>query len=251
MDVPDAISNIIQKMTMKQIDERYHSVSGLKHDLVDVQKLLSNGDVEALKEFAIAQKDVSSFFILPSMIIGRKKEQDLIVKVIDKVLKRQQAAINKANAHALYSIDSNSSISESRVDSFEIAEGSSESSSQGVKDSRSNSTVGPLFYSSISQFNHTSNPNNESPILLKKPSYPLLQSKNSIETRNSWETMEKESFVSNGVGNSHQFDTLARRRGSHKFRRRGRSEMISIFGGAGMGKSSLVQTVQPAIRKHG
>jgi serine/threonine protein kinase len=258
MDVPDAISNIIQKMTLKQIDERYHSVSGLKHDLIEVQKLLSNGDVEALKDFKIAQKDVSSFFVLPCTIIGRQREQDLITKIIDKVLKRQQAATHKANAHALYSIDSNSSISESRVDSFEIAdivEGSSESSSQGVKDSRSNSTVGPLFYSSINNFNQTSNPNSESPILLNKPSLPFIQhSKNSIESRNSWETMEKESFMPNGMGGNHQYDTLgplARRRGSHKFRRRGRCEVVSIFGGAGMGKTSLMQIVQPAIRKHG
>jgi serine/threonine protein kinase len=255
LDVPDAISNIIQKMTMKQIDERYHSVSGLKHDLLEVQKLLSNGDGEGLKAFQIAQKDVSSFFVLPCMIIGRQKEQDLVVKVIEKVLKRQQVANNKANAHALYSIDSNSSVSESRVDSFELADGgSSETSSQGVKDSRSNSTVGPLFYGSMNNLPPTSNPNNESPILLNKPSLPLGHSKNSIESKGSWETMERESFMSNGVGNSYHHDTLghlARRRGSAKFRRRGRCEVISIFGPAGMGKSSLVQMVQPSIRKHG
>ena len=49
-------------MTQKQIDERYHSVSGLKHDLMEIHKMLGTGDGEALKDFVIGTRDVSSFF---------------------------------------------------------------------------------------------------------------------------------------------------------------------------------------------
>ena len=66
LDVPDVIGSIISKMTAKSISERYHSASGLRHDLIEVQKLLGDGDSTALKNWKIATKDVSSFFILPN-----------------------------------------------------------------------------------------------------------------------------------------------------------------------------------------
>jgi len=55
------------------VDERYHSSSGLKYDLVAVQRLLADGDQEALKAFKIGTKDVSSFFVLPTALFGREK----------------------------------------------------------------------------------------------------------------------------------------------------------------------------------
>lgn len=254
MDVPDVISLIIQKMTQKQIDERYHSISGLKHDLIEVQKLLGDGDVAAIKDFKIGRRDVSSFFILPAITIGRKAEHEKIIQVIEKVLKKQQTANGKANAHALYSISSNSSISESRVDSFDIGEGSSDSSSHGIKDSRSNSTAGPVFLGSASNINQDSKESVESGVLIHKPSLLSSQSKTSINSRGSWDTVDRESHSSYNFPNTHQYDALepmGRGRGSQKFRRRGRCEVISILGAAGLGKTALIQRVQPTIRKHG
>ena len=71
IDIPDAISRIIQKMTAKTITDRYHSASGLKHDLVEIRTLLGAGNSGALKNWKIATKDISSFFILPTIMVGR------------------------------------------------------------------------------------------------------------------------------------------------------------------------------------
>lgn len=81
LDVPDVIGSIISKMTAKGVNDRYHSVSGLRHDLERVQQLLGDGDSAALENWTIATRDVSSFFILPTVMIGRTEEHDEIVKV--------------------------------------------------------------------------------------------------------------------------------------------------------------------------
>jgi Protein kinase domain len=88
MDIPDVIGRIIQKMTAKIIGDRYHSASGLRYDLTEVRRLLGAGDSATLKHWQIATKDVSSFFILPNIMMGRSKEHDDVVKIIDKVAKR-------------------------------------------------------------------------------------------------------------------------------------------------------------------
>lgn len=88
LDVPDVIGRIIQKMTSKSINDRYHSASGLKHDLREIERLLGDGDSASLGTFKIATKDISSYFILPASMIGREEEHDEIVKVIEKVAKR-------------------------------------------------------------------------------------------------------------------------------------------------------------------
>lgn len=88
LDVPDVIGRIIQKMTAKTIGERYHSASGLRYDLLEIRRLLGDGNSAALKDWQIATKDVSSFFVLPTVMIGRAHEHDEIVKIIDKVSRR-------------------------------------------------------------------------------------------------------------------------------------------------------------------
>jgi serine/threonine protein kinase len=67
IDIPDVIGRIIMKMTAKTIGDRYHSVSGLRHDLMEVRQLLGDGNSAALKNWKIATKDVSSFFVLPTV----------------------------------------------------------------------------------------------------------------------------------------------------------------------------------------
>jgi serine/threonine protein kinase len=49
MDVPEALSSVIQRMTQKNIEERYHSTSGLKGDLTQIRELLYEGDGVGLK----------------------------------------------------------------------------------------------------------------------------------------------------------------------------------------------------------
>src|SRR5204863_10023979 len=124
---------IIQKMTMKQIDERYHSTSGLKRDLIEVQKLLADGDSDGLEDFKVGLHDVSSTFCLPSSMIGRKEEHDKIVRVIEKVSKRHAAssavAANGAKKSGLYSLSSNSFVSDTRPNDLETGDGSSDGTS--------------------------------------------------------------------------------------------------------------------------
>lgn len=77
----------------------------------------------------------------------------------------------------------------------------------------------------------------------------------SLESRNSVERSNYSSSVSfdgdsvragsDGVG------SLTSRRNKQKFRRRGRCEVISIAGAAGLGKSCLVQSVQVEARRRG
>jgi len=61
-----SLAKTYKKMTAKTVGERYHSASGLRHDLVEVRRLLGAGDSAALKYWEISTKDVSSFFILPT-----------------------------------------------------------------------------------------------------------------------------------------------------------------------------------------
>jgi len=99
MDIPDVIGRIIHKMTAKIIGDRYNSASGLRHDLVEVRRLLGAGDSAALKHWQIATKDVSSFFILPTDMIGRSNEHDEVVKIIDKVSRRHVIGMSNFPQH--------------------------------------------------------------------------------------------------------------------------------------------------------
>ena len=140
LDVPDVVSNIIQKMTQKQIDERYHSMSGLKYDLLEIQNILMRGDGKALQDFKIGTRDVSSFFILPTARFGGTKLQQNIVKIIEKVAKQQM----KTSIHG--SIVSNghvfgSSSSASEVPRQSPEDALSDTSSQLADEQRSTHTV--------------------------------------------------------------------------------------------------------------
>ncbi|RAL61493.1 hypothetical protein DID88_009422 [Monilinia fructigena] len=126
LDIPDVISRIIQKMTAKNITERYHSVSGLRHDLVEVRRLLGAGDSTALKNWRIATKDVSSFFILPAIMIGRSQEHDEVVKIIDKVSRRHITSQRQDPS----SLSSGSSLSDGRLESFDAAMAAGDFSSE-------------------------------------------------------------------------------------------------------------------------
>lgn len=253
LDIPDVLSSIIQKMTQKQIVERYHSVSGLKHDLIELQKILGNGDGKALKNFTIGTRDVSSFFVLPALLFGRQEEQKTIYTIIEKVAERQRLTDTRLNSPSLYSLSSNSSISEGRPDSLELGEGSSDTSSRGGNDSRSNSAINAL--------NIASAPNGSQPFQdhakhfpVNRPTvFPADDSRESVETMVSTNTMDTDTTGSNSglVQENDATAPAARRRGSQRFRRRGRCEVITISGAAGLGKSSLVQSVQPFIRKLG
>ncbi|KAK2785387.1 hypothetical protein FQN52_008446 [Onygenales sp. PD_12] len=255
MDLPDAASAVIEKMTQKQIDDRYHTISSVKWDLQQISRLLGNGDSEGLKNFTIAQRDVSSFFTLPAAMFGRKEEHEKILGVIQRVQKRQQAAVAqataKSNVHSLYAISSGSSISESRVDALDTGDGSSDSGSYGIAAVKTNSTSGPYVLAHTSTLD--SNLSAESASTQKT----LLLSnrvKSPTDSRTSWDNNDRESNLSSSLSNHSQFDSLAalgRRKVQAKYRKSGRCEVISICGVRGIGKSDLINRLQLEIRKHG
>jgi len=314
MDIPDVIGKIIQKMTAKTIGERYHSVSGLRHDLLEVRRLLGAGDSAALKDWEIATKDVSSFFILPSVMVGRAEEHDEVVKIIDKVARRHVSG----QKQDMYSFSSGSSLSEGRLETFNAAIGisgdiSSEGDNTSSAEGRSNSLNTPAFFpggmrsyksasnqvrsgaNSIhtsldssqgsSRSNHangnfmpwdssqessnksTASNTNLSPwhkhkskgsqdsVGRSSPNSNLKPwEKNnslSLESRSLAEDMNSEAAgprsSSDGVGSL----TSHRNSRKFKFRSKGRCEVVTIAGAAGLGKSCLVQSVQIEARRRG
>lgn len=269
MDIPDVIGRIIQKMTAKIIGDRYHSVSGLRYDLTEVRRLLGAGDSATLRNWPIATKDVSSFFILPTAMIGRSQEHDEIVKIIDKVSRRQFTGIKQD----IYSISSGSSLSEGRLEMFEAAIGcelsvSSEdntSSHGGRSNSLGDVTALPndlkSYKSGSSQLRSTTGSFSQS-------SQVNFHEINDVSSRNSklksWaknnsmsmDSVDNKSIVETtssaaGAKSSEGAGSLTSRRNSQKFCRKGRCEVIGIAGSAGLGKSCLVQSVQIEARRRG
>jgi serine/threonine protein kinase len=70
MDIPEALSSVIQRMTQKNIEDRYHSTSGLKGDLTRIRELLSEGDGEGLKNCTYLCRKSS----IPSQSAWRKRD---------------------------------------------------------------------------------------------------------------------------------------------------------------------------------
>ncbi|KAK9235521.1 hypothetical protein V1525DRAFT_409796 [Lipomyces kononenkoae] len=99
-DLPSVIDSIIQKMTAKQSSQRYRSALGLKHDLLEVQRLVRTGDGNVLEDFELGTKDVSSIFILPTETIGRDAERDQVISIVRKFVKHRRAASDLATIHS-------------------------------------------------------------------------------------------------------------------------------------------------------
>ena len=220
------------------LDERYHSGSGLKYDLVAIQRILADGDQEALKAFKIGTKDVSSFFVLPTALFGREKEHEKIVKIIDKVA-RTQRSIPLSSWNAVYSFSTGSSNSDGRHDANEVGEaGSSDTSSQLAKRSKSNSGI----HSGHASLGGAHN--------IQQDSHGSLE----ITTTMDQDNIDAVTTTNSADGNVQSTAVqgmISRRRPSHASRKKGRTELISLIGTAGMGKSSLIQSVQGEIRRQG
>ncbi|KAG9234466.1 HHK1, histidine kinase-group X protein [Amylocarpus encephaloides] len=269
LDVPDVIGRIIQKMTSKSIPDRYQSASGLRHDLTEVRTLLSAGDSKTLQRWQIATKDISSFFILPTTMIGRSQEYEDVVRIIEKVSRRHQTD----QKQDVQSLSSGSSLSESRLEAFNlaIAEASSEEgASSGEIDvyslGRSNSLSTPTGVgrghdhgsqnsggsslkrsSTVSKHNSMDIPDTSS----YSGSVARPWEKNnslSLESRMSMESLNSNSGVTRSP---ESIGSLAINRNSQKFRRKGRCELVSISGATGLGKSCLVQSIQIEARRRG
>ncbi|KKY17751.1 putative sensor histidine kinase response [Phaeomoniella chlamydospora] len=238
-DAPKVVSRIIAKMTARAMDERYNSITGVKHDFVNVSRMLGEGDIKGLEEYQIATKDVSSFFTLPYKTFGRHDERKKITNLVERAHRRLQSSIAKASASTLYSISSNSSMSDSRVDTFDVPDAAS-SDSGSLALTRSNSITANQY--GMQSF--------DSPSTMGRAT---LVDRFRVHGNNP-ESTDHSSAHSSGMSSGQQ-DTLGyhlnRRRGSQQFRRKvGRCEVLVISGAQGSGKTHLIQSVQPIIRKH-
>lgn len=261
MDVPDVIGRIIQKCTAKNVTERYHSASGLRYDLVKVQEFLTDGDQLALKEWQIASRDVSSFFMLPTMMIGRSKERDDLLKVIEGVAKSH--SVSQRGSSNRFS--TTSSLSNEMLD---VAECSSEgaSSTEGgahrgsttfsatVSDSRSKSGFIPSAIppdSATISGETVSSGNSTVPGAARLRPWERHQSL-SMESRSVTDSFGIETATRHsGPVESTATSSLSKQLSSVKFRRRGHCEIVAVEGAGGLGKSCLVQSVLPEARRRG
>ncbi len=254
IDVPDAISKIIQKMTQKQIDERYHSISGVKHDLLQVQRMLGEGDNEGLVNFMVGSKDVSSFFVLPTSISEREEERAKIVEVIRKIAQWQQKHSTEGSGNMVFGSTSGTSTLSERFDNLESVSYSSDTSSQVGKNVDRSPALGPSIFvkgsaegSRLESWDMSNGAQQST-----KPSLEVSDSRESIDTIFSYDT-QKSGLRPDYLSSGHQIGAKqeSRRKASPAKSRRHRCELISITGAAGAGKSSLIQSSQIEIRKWG
>lgn len=242
MDIPEALSMVVQRMTQRNIEERYHSTSGLKFDLVRIRELLSEGDGEGLKAFKIGSKDISCFFNLPLQQIGREKERQTIIDVIQRVSRRRRGGLKVLN-----SLSSNSSFSDGQLN-FQYDDFMSDTSSSRGSESRLNSvsSTTPVFLDQArTQRSQDSVPHS---IAEESPGpRPHLATSSRGHSNNS---VEGSSSLSRSAPSSD--GTIMRNTSSARtMRRKGRCEVIAVGGAPGLGKSRLVQSIQSTARSHG
>ncbi|KAF2799442.1 two-component sensor protein histidine protein kinase-like protein [Melanomma pulvis-pyrius CBS 109.77] len=258
MDLPEALSHVIQRMTQKNIEERYHSTSGLKFDLVRIRDLLSEGDSEGLKSFQVGMKDISCFFNLPLKQIGRAKEHKIIVDVIERVSKRRRKSPQFGKG--LNSLSSSSSYSDPRMETTQLEDIISDSTSSRGSD-RMNSGSGPTSIMEATRSIHqrsqdstavlceNSTGDDNSEIVRPQLSGSRFSgdSQPSKHGNNSYEG-------SLSISRSNQSDGGSLLRTSSKvsrLRRRQHCDVIAIAAPTGLGKSRLVQSIQTTARSHG
>lgn len=249
MDIPDAVSEIIRKMTQKQIDERYHSTSGLKHDLVEMQKILGDGDTEALANFKPGSKDVSSFFVLPNGIFGREEEHEKIVRIIEKVSKRKHKILDP-NSSGIFGLHSTSAstVSDERFN----APGSSDTSSQGGKEPRGSPALAatPSSHTGIRHLQFESQDKLDGVLSPTRPPTNTIDSRDSLELRITSDHQSGSLSGSQYTGQPQGPAALPSRHGSADYRRKGKCELITIIGAVGLGKSRYVVVFMSRCRAH-
>lgn len=253
MDIPEVIEDIVQKMTRKQIDERYHSTAGLKHDLVEVRKLIQNGDTEALENFAIGLKDVSSFFVLPTLIFGRMNEQDKILKVIEKVYKRRkEVPLHKRLPGLVFSANSALPTMDGYADVLETDGRSSTTSSDAGKENGRVQIRIPISNAESKALQYETQKEAEDSVAHGEPPAPSIDSTESLAMSVNWDCdIQNKSAIEGGSGEvPYKPVTSSILRDTRRSGRR-RCEVVTIIGAAGLGKSSLIQSTQSWVRGFG
>ena len=253
-DVPDPLVAVIQKMTNRNMEERYNSVSGVKHDMQELKKILVDADKDALADFKVATTDVSCFFNLPAHLIGRSEQRQAILDVIEKAARRSARAA-PITRKGLYSLSSGSSIMSGERADISLLEdiiSDGTSSNDRDRDSRLNSIpeVAPYDFAKPKQISISqgSAGSSTSSVVDDTDFKPLVETKSSVDSRGS---INESSFPRPTSSYHLNNEANSLMRTAQKLKRKGRTEVIAICGAAGFGKSSLVQSIAPAARRHG
>lgn len=256
-DIPDALSHIIQKMTHKNIDERYHSSSGVKHDLIELRRILTDGDEEALANFQVATADVSCFFKLPTHLVGRTNQRRFLMDIIETAAQRSARAA-PITRKGLYSLSSGSSmLSGDRAPDIsildELMSESTSSNGDRDRDSRLNSIPEVASYELMrtKQMSHESADSMGASSRDEGDQRQLdTISSHGSRSINNVESLPRSGSIF-GLVNVSSNDTSSLLRTAQKLKRKGRTEVIALYGAAGFGKSALIQSIAPQARKAG
>ncbi|MEP7267130.1 MAG: adenylate/guanylate cyclase domain-containing protein [Saprospiraceae bacterium] len=82
-NVHPVISDLILKMVLKDIKQRYHSAEGVIHDLdIILKSIETTGDIS---EFELGKNDSIGIPIFTNQLYGRKKEITIIKELFDKI----------------------------------------------------------------------------------------------------------------------------------------------------------------------
>lgn len=254
VDVPDALSAVISKTLQKDIENRYHSASGLKWDLDYIRSALSEGDASALETFDVGSRDVNCFFNLPNVQIGRDLERRAILDVLDRIAKRQQQNLcrNLTRTTTLLTPLS-SDTAESKLEASKSVDEPGSESTELMR-MTSETQNGTNSYPRRSSVDYT-NPESEEDMDNVEPLY-MLSPMVSLDKRYSAEAASMAPTSNFGEGQSRAGSLLSKGdqsslRLANKYKRKGQCEIITISGAAGLGKSCLVQSVQSVARAHG
>ncbi|KAK0895628.1 Chk1 protein kinase [Friedmanniomyces endolithicus] len=253
-DVPDAVAAVIQKMTHKNMDDRYNSTSGVKHDLLELRRILTDGDEVALSNFKVATEDVSCFFKLPSQLVGRQEQRKTILAVIERAAHRTARAA-PITRKGLYSLSSGSSLMSGDRPEMSLMEDmmSDSTSSAGDRDRDRDSRMNSIPETAVHELPRTKQH------LLEPAESPENSSRDGAELQRHDTQLSQDEFGSmhntdnlpRASSNYNMIDNSSLLRISQKLKKKGRTEVIAICGAAGHGKSSLVQSIAPVARRHG
>jgi signal transduction histidine kinase/predicted ATPase/serine/threonine protein kinase len=258
-DVPDALSRVIQKMTQRNMDDRYNSIAAVKSDVAALKRILEGGDQAGLDTFVVASSDASCFFNLPSHLVGRQEQLATIVGIIDKAARRSARAA-PVSRKGLYSLSSGSSIlSGERPDLSLLEEMMSDSTSSTDRENRARLNSIPEMIAPIDLPKPNKAGSDKSGRSGRKGS--IASSATSAIDEGDAKAIEgysttgsvnhTESGQRSNLTSQISTENNSYLRTAQKLKRKGKTELIVLCGAAGCGKSTLVQHIQGTARKYG
>lgn len=77
-DVPQALSDLIDKLLSKNAEDRYQSAQGLKHDLESIRDLVVQAGSD--RHFILGSADISGRFMIPQRLYGREQQVAILLE---------------------------------------------------------------------------------------------------------------------------------------------------------------------------